>query len=160
MNKLVPILIMFGIVFFIGCVGDIAGNSNSSAINSSGALSVDTILQNPDSYVGKEITVSGKCSVLPHILGDPGYHCLGSGAFLVLVGSATKDEWGKTTTNLLGLKHDSRDENNIEECVFDAQVEATGILVKTDDLATPGDSCYYIDATNHPIKILSERRLP
>ena len=148
MNKLLPLLAVFGLVFFIGCIGGTVGNSGSSAINSSGALSVDTILQNPDSYVGKEITVSAECSSLPHILPDPGYHCLGR-TFWVLAGSATKDEWGKTTTNLLGLKPDSRDENSLEKCVFEAQVEATGILVNA------GDGCYYIDATNHPLKILS-----
>jgi hypothetical protein len=93
-------------------------------------------------------------------MGDLGYSRLKcSGMFLILVGSATKDEWGKTTTNLLQLKQDSRDERMVGECTFHPQVEATGILVKIDDLANPGDSCYYIDATNHPIKMLSERRL-
>jgi hypothetical protein len=152
MNKILPLLIVFGIVFFIGCTTEDVTNSISSGGN---YVELSSIISNPEAYVGKEITVKGT------ITSNFNYHNLGGGLIISepLNGfDAGTDQWGNKL--YVSFVKDPQDNHH----PLAPQVwEATGIFQRFDVCGEWGVSgCenkiglyYFLNLTGHPLKLIS-----
>jgi hypothetical protein len=121
MKKLLPLLIVFGIVFFIGCTTEDVTNSISSGGN---YVELSSIVSNPEAYVGKEITVKGTITFNYNV------YDLGAGSIINEPSNAFNagtDQWGNALYVL--FEKDPQDNHN----PFPTEVwEASGIFQRFD----------------------------
>ena len=173
MNKLLPLLVVFGIVFFIGCTTEDVTNSIPSGGN---YVELSSIVSNPEAYVGKEITVKGT------VASNFNYHNLDGG---LIIGEpldafdAGTNQWGNKL--YVSFVKDPQDNHyplapqvweangifqrfDVSVCTCASQYISRNVLESNKNMCGEEgvSGCenkiglyYFLNLTGHPLKLIS-----